>query len=261
MWLLTDFGFFSVVQKAGDGDLTVRSRVRADLDLLRERYLPTLSPTVKGGGTDYPYRASASHIAMAEAAAKIVKDIHYPNFKNSVAKTQGHARHDLYSEVWVALRKLKDEPKQKATPMPALMGSPTGKGMAYGGVVVDGKGNVLLRKPSGGFGGMKWTFAKGRPENQQTQEEVALREVLEETGWECEIICKISGSYEGDVTTTEYFLMKPIHDTGHFDQKETEAITWVTTQEAKELIGETPNPTGRKRDLAVLAAALKAAGE
>lgn len=35
MWVVTDFGFFSVVQKPGDaeaGTLTVRARVRGDLE-------------------------------------------------------------------------------------------------------------------------------------------------------------------------------------------------------------------------------------
>lgn len=31
MWLVTNFGFFSVVQKKGDDFLTVRARVRSDL--------------------------------------------------------------------------------------------------------------------------------------------------------------------------------------------------------------------------------------
>jgi hypothetical protein len=115
MWLLTNFGYFSIVQKLGDSDLTVRSRVQADLEALRERYLPSLSPTVKGGG-DYPYRAKASHAAVAEAAVEIVRDIHYPNFKNSVAEAQGDDRSGLYHEVWGTLRKLKDEPKQPSPP-------------------------------------------------------------------------------------------------------------------------------------------------
>ena len=48
MWLFTNFGFFSVVQKPGERDLTVRSRLRSDLERLRERYLPTLGPVISG---------------------------------------------------------------------------------------------------------------------------------------------------------------------------------------------------------------------
>ncbi|MBI4704877.1 MAG: hypothetical protein HY744_27550 [Deltaproteobacteria bacterium] len=42
MWLFTSFGFFSVVQKPGEEGLTVRARVRSDLERPREQYLPGL---------------------------------------------------------------------------------------------------------------------------------------------------------------------------------------------------------------------------
>ena len=42
MWLFTTSGFFSIVQKTGDVHLTVWARVAADLDALRQRYLPAL---------------------------------------------------------------------------------------------------------------------------------------------------------------------------------------------------------------------------
>ena len=61
MWLFTTFGFFSIVQKqSSDGFLTVRARAADDLDRLRNR-VPQLSPTIVGGGTDYPYRAKIPH--------------------------------------------------------------------------------------------------------------------------------------------------------------------------------------------------------
>ena len=37
MWLVTNFGFFSVVQKKDDDILTVRARARGDLETLKER--------------------------------------------------------------------------------------------------------------------------------------------------------------------------------------------------------------------------------
>ena len=103
MWLFTNFGFFSVVQKKGDTSLTVRTRFKGDLERLRERYMPSLGPTAENAGTDYRYRAKVSHADLAAALAKIAQDIHYDNFKNSVAEEQGMKRHDAYSEVWAAL--------------------------------------------------------------------------------------------------------------------------------------------------------------
>ena len=134
---------------------------------------------------------------------------------------------------------------------------PTGHGKepSFGGVVVNAEGKILLRKPKGEFDGYVWTFAKGRPKSRQTPEETALQEVEEETGWQCEIIRKIPGRFEGGTTVTEYFLMRPRDDTGRHDD-ETKEIVWVTPEEAEKLISMTQNGIGRCRDLAVLKAAL-----
>jgi hypothetical protein len=40
---------------------------------------------------------------MAEALGKIIMDIDYSNFKNSVAEKQGNKRARLYGEVWSVL--------------------------------------------------------------------------------------------------------------------------------------------------------------
>lgn len=120
MWLLTNFGFFSVVQKPDDGPagtLTVRSRVKSDLEALREKYLPSMGPIVAHAGTDYEYRAKASREALAVAMLQIALDLDYSNFKNSVAMTQGHKRADIYHKLWEDLWALQDEEKQ--TPAPA----------------------------------------------------------------------------------------------------------------------------------------------
>lgn len=36
MWLMTTVGFFSIVRKPGETDLTVRARVRSDLEALEK---------------------------------------------------------------------------------------------------------------------------------------------------------------------------------------------------------------------------------
>ena len=51
------------------------------------------------------------------------------------------------------------------------------KKLAYGGVVFDRDGRVLLRKPKNEFDGYKWTFAKGRPKAGETPAQTALTEV------------------------------------------------------------------------------------
>lgn len=62
MWLITNFGFFSVVEKPDQKDtklLVIRARVKADLEALRKRYIPDMGEIQTGGGTDYKYRAVA----------------------------------------------------------------------------------------------------------------------------------------------------------------------------------------------------------
>ena len=103
MRLFTRFGFFTIVRKPGDDNLTVRARVAADLDALREQYLPELSATTTKGGTDYPCRATCSHAALAAALGRITLDIDYANFKNEVAACQGKGRAQRYGRVWQAL--------------------------------------------------------------------------------------------------------------------------------------------------------------
>jgi hypothetical protein len=106
MWLLTTIGFFSVVAAQDDPErLVVRSRVRSDLEALRERYLPDIE-IVEGAGTDYRYRSFVAKTDFEPAAARLVADIDYTNFKNAVAERQGHARAGVYSKVWSVLYEL-----------------------------------------------------------------------------------------------------------------------------------------------------------
>ncbi len=103
MWLMTDFGFFSIVQKEGEQNLTVRARVKQDLLNLKERYLPGLQAIEETQYADYRYRVRVPREVFAEALRDIALDIDYPNFKNSVARRQGKARALAYEDVWQRL--------------------------------------------------------------------------------------------------------------------------------------------------------------
>src|SRR5262245_10898578 len=115
MWLATNFGFFSVVQKQGDRDLTVRARARQDIEALRA-YCPELGPTISTPLRDYGCRAVVPHKAWAMTMAKIGEAIDYSNFKDSVAEQQGYERASIYTTVWAALYDLValDKPRRKA---------------------------------------------------------------------------------------------------------------------------------------------------
>ncbi len=251
MWLFTTIRFFSVVQKPGDTDLTVRARVRADLDALRAKYLPAMTAPVDHGGTDYPWRANVSHAGFAAALGELAGAIDYANFKDAVAARQGHDRARVYSKVWSAVTHL------EALPAMVPPRSPRGRKVAYGGVVLDAEDRVLLREPRGHYGGYVWTFAKGRPDAGESPEAAALREVREETGVTARIRVEIDAWFEGDTTDTRFFLMDLVEDHGDLDA-ETAQVRWVTLEEARAMIAETRSATGRARDLAVLEAAERA---
>lgn len=103
MWIFSTVGFFSVVQKPDDPQLTVRSRFAGDLDALRERFMPELDETVTTPDADYRYRARIPQPAFAAGLARIAEAIDYDNFKSAVGQRQGHARAHLYGSVWSVL--------------------------------------------------------------------------------------------------------------------------------------------------------------
>ena len=132
----------------------------------------------------------------------------------------------------------------------------SGGSLSYGGVAFDRVGRVLLREPSGHFDDYVWTFPKGRPNSDETPEETALRETLEETGVGCKVVARIPGSFRGGTGENVYFLL---HPDGRYvpPDGETWCVRWATADEAHELIAKSRNEVGRKRDLAVLRAALE----
>ncbi len=64
MWLFSPIGFFSIVHKANSNCLTLRARVRDDLESLRKAYLPDLSETIENAGTDYLSGCSFRHCSI-----------------------------------------------------------------------------------------------------------------------------------------------------------------------------------------------------
>lgn len=262
MWLMTTFGFFSVVQKPGEELLTVRARAAADLHRLRKR-MPALQPTIEGGGTDYPYRARVSRAEYALAMVDVVRDLDYSNFKNAVAKEMGSKRSHVYHGVWSTLlgitaNEVSAKP-QVVTSRAVSEGSPhtetTTKTRAYGGVVLR-RAYVLLRRPAGDYDGYVWTFAKGKPHRDEEPEATALREVQAETGVGGVIIGELPGWFESGLSATRFYVMESVSTTGVWDD-ETQAVEWVLLEEADEWVKKTTNARGRARDLAVLAAVRK----
>ena len=114
MWLITNFGFFSVVEKPwdqGENRLTIRARSKKDLMNLKKNYLPEMSEIETSDNTDYKYRATAPREDIAKAFMQAIQDIDYSNFKDEVKKKQGHGRANVYGWVWDSLYTIQTEEK------------------------------------------------------------------------------------------------------------------------------------------------------
>lgn len=106
MWLITKFGFFSVVASSDENSLIIRSRVIKDLERLRRNYLSQTVEILSDPGTDYPFRIVIQSKDLAAAMQKIVLDIDYSNFKDAVTETEGPERASIYASVWMELFRL-----------------------------------------------------------------------------------------------------------------------------------------------------------
>lgn len=127
---------------------------------------------------------------------------------------------------------------------------------AYGAVLFDDDGRVLLRRPKGEFGGYAWTWPKGKPEPGEHPHLTAVSEVAEETGYLFEAVGFVPGGHSSGSSTSYFFLGRAkSHDSGQMDD-ETEAVEWVEPEKAVQLIKLSSNAAGRKRDLEILEAAL-----
>lgn len=122
---------------------------------------------------------------------------------------------------------------------------------AAGGVVIRDDGFVLIREPSNHFDGYVWTFPKGGVDKGETDEQGALREVLEETGVQASIVTPIPGDWLGGTTVNRYYLMRFVARVADTDA-ETQTIAFVDYATARVMISQTVNPKGKKRDLEVL---------
>ena len=109
MWLVTDRGFYSVVDKGDrEGYLCVRARVRSDLEnlLKLESLAGYADDVIETDNSDYRFRVSITREDWITASSTLAAEIDYPNFKTAVGERQGHDRAHTYMEVWRALNKL-----------------------------------------------------------------------------------------------------------------------------------------------------------
>lgn len=85
-----------------------------------------------------------------------------------------------------------------------------------------------------------WSLPKGRADKGETSEETAVREVFEETGFNCRIVAPIGTTrhrIRSGIKEVNWFAMRPLPDSPGFKKnKEVDAIQWVTRRQARELL-------------------------
>jgi hypothetical protein len=105
MWLVTETGFISVVQKkTSDERLTVRSRDPHSLLAVCEKL--GLDPVQKISltlDTDYPYRMWLTREQVQDFVVDSVENIDYSNFKDRITDRRGRVWHDALMNVWCSL--------------------------------------------------------------------------------------------------------------------------------------------------------------
>jgi hypothetical protein len=109
MWLMTTFGFFSIIQKKPDDTLlTIRGSTRSDLEALRGRYLPSLSDIEEDPETDHKFRACASRKAVAQALSRIAMEIDYASFTEKRKELHGSRAARIQGGLWEVLWELRN---------------------------------------------------------------------------------------------------------------------------------------------------------
>jgi 8-oxo-dGTP diphosphatase len=82
-----------------------------------------------------------------------------------------------------------------------------------------------------------WTFPKGKAEAGESDEDCALREVMEETGWRCELLTELPPTEyldpKGRPKRVRYWRMRPVEDSGSFSPNaEIDELRWASVGEA-----------------------------
>jgi len=97
MWIMTPYGFFSIVCAHGDNQhhayppppdperMMIRARNREHLEALTKQFagLPEID---EASGTDYPCRITAPRADVLRVVATMADDVDYVNFKDEAHK-------------------------------------------------------------------------------------------------------------------------------------------------------------------------------
>ena len=112
---------------------------------------------------------------------------------------------------------------------------------AAGGLILrrTGKGNLkvlIVHRPDYD----DWGLPKGKADKGEAPEETAIREVLEETGYECRIVTALETTrhrVNNGVKEVRWFAMRPLPSSPGFKKNdEIDKIQWVSRKKAREIL-------------------------
>jgi 8-oxo-dGTP pyrophosphatase MutT (NUDIX family) len=109
--------------------------------------------------------------------------------------------------------------------------------ISAGGVIINDAGEILFCHPTGSRWN-NWRLPKGVVDEGEAEDVAALREVLEETGYKCEIVAPLttecryrsSDRLGSCMKTLKMFLMRPIEKIQDPDW-ENDQFKWVSIRE------------------------------
>jgi 8-oxo-dGTP pyrophosphatase MutT (NUDIX family) len=107
---------------------------------------------------------------------------------------------------------------------------------AAGGVVLRDRKVALVHRPKYD----DWTFPKGKADDGESDEDCALREVVEETGLHCRLGNELSSTEyidsRGRPKRVRWWRMDPLEDDGFEPNDEVDEVRWVSPAEAAQLL-------------------------
>jgi 8-oxo-dGTP pyrophosphatase MutT (NUDIX family) len=107
---------------------------------------------------------------------------------------------------------------------------------AAGGIVVRDEDVLVVHRPKYD----DWTFPKGKAEEGESDEDCALREVLEETGLRCALEEELGATHyvdaKGRPKRVRWWRMRPLADDGFTANDEVDELRWVDRDVASDLL-------------------------
>lgn len=111
MWLVTQHGFYNVIQYPEDKErdwLTFKARRREDLEFLEKEFDGISNPIEESVDADYRFRLKVPRQTAEFIVEYFVQAIDYPMFKERIYDVQPD-RHAAYLTVWATLLGLQED--------------------------------------------------------------------------------------------------------------------------------------------------------